>query len=396
MVCAPGLAHQRLTPENCNELLFDDVIWLQQARRDHFDFVAKMVDRGVEVLELQDLLAEVVAIPEARHWLLDRKVTDDLVGSGLTHEIRAWLSELSAERLAEFLIGGVAYQDVPDEAAGRFLPAFGELDPRDSWFRPLPNTQFMRDNSAWIFHGVTLNPMYWPARRQSTAHDGRLQFDPSFPDGEFDVWLGDAEATRVTPDCGTLEGGDVTPIGQGMVVIGMGERTSQQAITQLARSLSAADAAERSSSQPCRRPARQCTSTPCSPSATTTSSPRTRPIVDGIGPLHPARRRRVLSGLELRREAKGSSPTIGEAVGVDLRVVATGGAATGSSGSSGTTATTWWQSNRGRHRLRPQHPHQHRYGRPASSHHHHRERARPWSRRRTLHDLPDPASPARP
>ena len=82
MVCAPGLAHQRLTPENCHELLFDDVIWLQQARRDHFDFVAKMVDRGVEVLELQDLLADVVAMPDGRDWVLDRKVTDDLVGSG--------------------------------------------------------------------------------------------------------------------------------------------------------------------------------------------------------------------------------------------------------------------------------------------------------------------------
>ena len=153
MVCAPGLVHQRLTPENCNELLFDDVIWLQQARRDHFDFVAKMVDRGVEVLELQDLLAEVVALPEARRWLLDRKVTDDLVGSGLTHEIRAWLSELPAERLAEFLIGGVAYEDVPDEVAGSFLSAFRELDPAGFVLRPLPNTQFMRDNTAWIFHG---------------------------------------------------------------------------------------------------------------------------------------------------------------------------------------------------------------------------------------------------
>ena len=136
LVCAPGLAHQRLTPENCNELLFDDVIWLQQARRDHFDFVAKMVDRGVEVLELQDLLAEVVALPEARDWLLDRKVTDDLVGSGLTHEIRTWLTELPADRLAELLIGGVAYQDVPGEVGGRFLSAFRELDPAGFVLRP--------------------------------------------------------------------------------------------------------------------------------------------------------------------------------------------------------------------------------------------------------------------
>jgi arginine deiminase len=120
MVCAPGLAHQRLTPENCNELLFDDVIWLQQARRDHFDFVAKMVDRDVEVFELHDLLTEVVAIPAARDWILDRKVTDDLVGPGFSHEIRTWLSELPADRLAEFLVGGVAYQDVPDDIGGSF------------------------------------------------------------------------------------------------------------------------------------------------------------------------------------------------------------------------------------------------------------------------------------
>lgn len=86
------------------ELLFDDVVWVQQARRDHFDFVAKMVDRGVEVLELQDLLTDVVAMPDGLEWLLDRKVTDNQVGPALALEIRAWLSELSSDRLAEFLI----------------------------------------------------------------------------------------------------------------------------------------------------------------------------------------------------------------------------------------------------------------------------------------------------
>ena len=216
MVCAPGLAHQRLTPENCNELLFDDVIWLQQARRDHFDFVAKMVDRGVEVLELQDLLADVVAMPEARDWVLDRKVTDDLVGPGLTHEIRAWLTELPPDRLAEFLIGGVAYQDVPDEVGGGFLSAFRELDPAGFVLRPLPNTQFMRDNTAWIFGGVTLNPMYWPARRQETLLTTAVyKFHPAFADEKFDIWLGDAEGVARDHGVATLEGGDVMPIGKG-------------------------------------------------------------------------------------------------------------------------------------------------------------------------------------
>lgn len=60
LVCSPGLAHQRLTPSNCDELLFDDVMWVNQAKRDHFDFVSKMRERGVEVLEMHNLLTETV------------------------------------------------------------------------------------------------------------------------------------------------------------------------------------------------------------------------------------------------------------------------------------------------------------------------------------------------
>ena len=72
LVCAPGLAHERLTPSNNDDLLFDDVLWVQNARRDHFDFISKMRDRGVEVVELHNVLSEVLAIPEAKSWLLDR------------------------------------------------------------------------------------------------------------------------------------------------------------------------------------------------------------------------------------------------------------------------------------------------------------------------------------
>ena len=70
LVCAPGLAHSRLTPSNCDELLFDDVLWVQNAKRDHFDFMSKMRDRGVEVVELHEVLAEAMESPEARSWLL--------------------------------------------------------------------------------------------------------------------------------------------------------------------------------------------------------------------------------------------------------------------------------------------------------------------------------------
>src|SRR5947207_14993378 len=71
MVCRPGLAHQRLTPGNRAELLFDDVLWVQEAQKDHYDFVLKMRERGVDVLDLHDLLAAALSDPQARACVLD-------------------------------------------------------------------------------------------------------------------------------------------------------------------------------------------------------------------------------------------------------------------------------------------------------------------------------------
>src|SRR4051795_4269012 len=65
LVCAPGLAHRRLTPSNADDLLFDDVMWVENAQRDHADFVNKLTQRGVEVVELHDLLGQTMAIDEA-------------------------------------------------------------------------------------------------------------------------------------------------------------------------------------------------------------------------------------------------------------------------------------------------------------------------------------------
>lgn len=89
LVCAPGRAHQRLTPSNCDELLFDDVMWVENAKRDHFDFVQKLRDRGVDVVEMHNLLAETVAIEEAKAWILDHQVVANQVGLGLVDEVRS-------------------------------------------------------------------------------------------------------------------------------------------------------------------------------------------------------------------------------------------------------------------------------------------------------------------
>jgi arginine deiminase len=109
----PGLAHRRLTPTNADDLLFDDVLWVEMAQRDHADFVNKLRTRGVDVVELHELLAQTMAIGEARSWLLDRKIVPNEVGVGLIDDTRAFLETLEPRQLAEYLIGGLATSDLP-------------------------------------------------------------------------------------------------------------------------------------------------------------------------------------------------------------------------------------------------------------------------------------------
>ncbi|GAA3958453.1 arginine deiminase [Allohahella marinimesophila] len=243
LVCSPGLAHQRLTPSNCDQLLFDDVLWVNQAKRDHFDFVTKMREHGVEVLELHNLLTDVLKTDDGRAWILDRKITANTVGIGLQNEVRSWLDGLPARQLAEFLIGGVSGFDLPDQ--GSELPSlFRDYLGADAFvLPPLPNTIFTRDTSAWIYGGVTLNPMHWPARRQETLLTAAIyRFHPEFADAGFPIWFGDPDTDH---GMATLEGGDIMPIGKRTVLVGMGERSSRQAIGQLAQSLFKAGAADR-------------------------------------------------------------------------------------------------------------------------------------------------------
>ena len=242
LVCAPGLAHRRLTPTNADELLFDDVMWVENAQRDHADFVNKLRTRGVEVVELHDVLTQTLDVPGARDWLLDRKITANQVGLGLVDDTRAFLETLTMRQLAEHLIGGLATSDLPDDFRSGYVALAREATgAREYLMPPLPNTLYTRDTTCWLFGGLTMNPLYWPARHDETLlYKAIYDFHPDFVGST--VWWGDPEV-----DWGqaTIEGGDVMPIGNGVVLIGMSERTSRQAITQVAKALFEQGAAER-------------------------------------------------------------------------------------------------------------------------------------------------------
>jgi len=231
LVHRPDLSLQRLTPDNRAALLFDDVLWVKKARQEHDIFVDALRERGVTVLDFGVLLGETLALGEARRWLLDRRISAASVGEDLVGEMRGWLDEMPAIDLGRFLIGGIARAELPFAPAGL---AGRTMEPQDFVLPPLPNQMFTRDSSCWIHGGVTINPMFWPARRpEATNVEAVYRFHSHFRDAEFETWWDGSDGTGIA----TLEGGDVMPVENGVVLIGMGERTTPQAVATLAKRL---------------------------------------------------------------------------------------------------------------------------------------------------------------
>ena len=385
IVHRPDLAHERLSPTNCHELLFDDVIWTRRARQEHDAFVDVMRDRGAEVLLFHELLTETLEDRAARDWVLERKLRPEEVTTIFARELTTWMSEMPAEELATRLTGGVTLAELPED----IVTAVGRaMRPTDFVLRPLPNQLFMRDTSAWIYGGVSINAMFWPARQHETLNlEAVYRFHPRFRDAGFPIWFG-----GVDHDWGSasLEGGDIMPVGDGVVLIGQGERSNARAVSILAQNLFAAGAARLviGAQMPRERAAMHLDTvfTFCDRNVATLYEPVVSQIVpilytpDGDGgvsrqglrtllprrgPRH-ARRRRPQAGRDRRRRVRGRAQPVGRR---QQRRRALAG---------------------DRRRLRAQRGHQHqaRQGRRRGA----RDRragARPRPRRRPLHDLSD-------
>jgi len=255
IVHRPELSLKRLTPDTHDELLFDDVLWVERAQWEHDQFVGQMRDRGVEVFYVQDLLGEALAAGDTdkKRRLIERVANEYTVGVSLVDDVQSLLDGMAPDVLAKHLIGGLTVAesglDVSKVKATSLIAA--AIDDESIFvLPPLPNTLFTRDSSCWIYGGVSINPMYWPARRREAVNMAAIyKAHPMFADGGFEFWYpptGDDDRFNVE-DFGlaSLEGGDVEIIGNGTVAIGMSERTQGRMIEQIARALFEKGAATR-------------------------------------------------------------------------------------------------------------------------------------------------------
>jgi arginine deiminase len=234
IVHRPGLELARLTPSNAHDLLFDDVLWAERAIEEHDAFTHALSSRGVLVHYFNQLLGEALQQDAAREFLLERVVHDETVGPTLVSPLRQLIADTEPQDLADLMIGGIVKKDLPAPEWPSLL--WRLLGDEDFVLAPLPNHLFQRDNSAWVYGGVSINPMAKAARKREAIHSRLIyRFHPMFANASepVDFYYGDDDAAH---DPATCEGGDILVIGNGAVMIGMGERTTPQGAEMLARS----------------------------------------------------------------------------------------------------------------------------------------------------------------
>src|SRR3954467_7592218 len=207
VVHRPGPELDAITPATMHELLFDDLPWLAAAQSEHDAFTDVLRARGAEGLELQTLLSETLAIPEARDEVLDATVTLCDLGPHAAGLLREWLQPMPGAQLATRLVGGIAYDELAE--LSRTLP--GRLGARGRFVvPPLPNHVFTRDSSAWMFDVAAVGAMRHRARARESAHVTALyRHHPLFTTGGARLW-DNAEQVGV-------EGGAVLVVGNGCV-----------------------------------------------------------------------------------------------------------------------------------------------------------------------------------
>ncbi len=234
IVHRPGNEISRLTPQNKEIFLFDDILWVERAQEEHDRFVGMLKDRGVTVYSFRTLLGEALADPDVRSVVVDEVVTPQVCGRKVSEYLRRELRTCSIEDLLDALLAGILKSELPE---WEIAPLFAEVisDRFDAILPPLPNLFFTRDSAAWINAGCLLSVLATPARdRESLYMRVIYRHHPMFAKSEFPFWYGTRADDRFPA---TIEGGDILVLDESTVAIGCGERTTPAAVETVAHRL---------------------------------------------------------------------------------------------------------------------------------------------------------------
>ena len=226
----PGNELLNLTPDTLEELLFDDIPFLKIAQQEHDAFAKILRDNGVEVVYLENLVAEVFDLyPEIREQFLRQFLKEaNITGDKYTKLIIEYLNENYPSNLELVLktMEGMRLSELPKEEATTLIDRVENYD-EVMLLDPLPNLYFQRDPFASVGNGVLLHKMYSKTRSRETIYDEYVfKYHPDFKDVPLYYSRNDVDH---------IEGGDVLNLNESTLAIGISQRTNPDAIERTAK-----------------------------------------------------------------------------------------------------------------------------------------------------------------
>lgn len=252
----PGKEVENLTPEIMERLLFDDIPHLSVIQKEHDAFAKALQDNGVEVLYLEKLAAEAIDEGGIKEAFLEKMLDESNIESPSVYErLKKYLLDMDTQEMVDTIMAGVRKKDVnipkkhlSDVAEDGGDPA-GEEKSADAYFTeditehlsevsndddypfymdPMPNLYFTRDPAASLGNGLTINHMTFAARqRESLFIEAIIEHHPRFAGQDVEVW-------RDRNHTSHIEGGDELVLSKDVLAVGISQRTSAQAIEELA------------------------------------------------------------------------------------------------------------------------------------------------------------------
>lgn len=231
MLHRPGKELENLAPDILHRMLIDDISYLKIAQEEYDAFAHVLRQQGIKVLYLEDLLAESLTDEKVRRAFLDQLLDESSIKKQdpLHQLLLNYLQELPTKEMVKTVIAGIRKSAIHNST-----PSLADLaeDPDYPFYLdPMPNVYFTRDQQAAIGSGMTINRMTFRARRrESLFMETILKNHPDFKNATIPVW-------RDRYHHGRLEGGDELVLNNHVLAVGISQRTSATAITDLAHNL---------------------------------------------------------------------------------------------------------------------------------------------------------------
>lgn len=231
MLHRPGKELENLAPDILHRMLIDDIPYLKIVQEEHDAFAHVLRQQGIKVLYLEDLLAESLTDEKVRRAFLDQLLDESSIKKQdpLHQLLLNYLQELPTKEMVKTVIAGIRKSAIHNST-----PSLADLaeDPDYPFYLdPMPNVYFTRDQQAAIGSGMTINRMTFRARRrESLFMETILKNHPDFKNATIPVW-------RDRYHHGRLEGGDELVLNNHVLAVGISQRTSATAITDLAHNL---------------------------------------------------------------------------------------------------------------------------------------------------------------